>query len=242
MTLTIDIVPILKDNYAYVLMDNETRKTAIVDPGESAPLAHHPRIQDRPPLMILNTHHHGDHVGGNKDLAVFHRCQVMGPKLEADKIPAFTHGLNGGDMVWLGATALQVIATPGHTLGHICFYDPASKILLAGDTLFSMGCGRLFEGTSEMMWESLQKLAALPGDTLLYCGHEYTLSNARFALHVEPDNPDIAARIAQCEALREDGQPTLPVTLEIEKKTNPFLRAGSASRFAELRTLKESFT
>lgn len=228
--MRISILPILTDNYTYIL--EQSGKAIVIDPGEAAPVI---RYLDQNALTlthILCTHHHGDHVGGVMELKTLTNATVIGPKEQIKGIDIF---VKQGDRV----EGFEVIETPGHTLGHVCYYAPGT--LFSGDTLFSMGCGRLFEGTAQDMWASLQKLSALPDDTNIYCGHEYTQSNGRFCLSIEPDNADIIQRMAEVADLRSAGKPTLPVTIATEKATNVFLRAESPEIFAELRRLKDSF-
>jgi hydroxyacylglutathione hydrolase len=241
MTLSVHIIPILKDNYAYILRDYITGQTAIVDPGEAKPVLDFLKAHALTPSMIINTHHHWDHVTGNDEITRHYNCPVYGPSLERDKIPCMTHELFDTDQITLGSEKINVIATPGHTLGHICLYHAESKILITADLLFSLGCGRIMEGDPTMMWASLQKIMALPDDSLIYCGHEYTLANATFCQHIEPDNLDLQERIETVKGLRQINKPSLPVTLGLEKKTNVFLRAGSEQRFADLRAQKDRF-
>lgn len=232
----ISLIPILHDNYCYALTDSS--QVAVIDPGEAAPVIQWLGHRDLDTIIL--THHHGDHVGGVVALKEKYGAKVIGPNADLHRLPFIDIAVGEGDGFILGPHEIRVIATPGHTSGHVCYYLPADHALFCGDTLFSMGCGRLFEGTAAQMWESLQKLAALPDETLVYCGHEYTLANGRFALSVEPDNVDLQERISAVRILREAGKPTLPVRLGLEKKTNPFLRAGNAARFASLRLAKDN--
>lgn len=234
--MKIDLIPVLNDNYTYLLQDAEGC-VAIVDPGEAAPVIDALESRGLTPDWILNTHHHGDHIGGNKALKEKYGCKIAGPAVDTHRIDSLDRELKEGDAI-LGA---QVLETPGHTSGHIVFFFPEAKALFSGDTLFSMGCGRLFEGTATQMWHSLGKILALPDDTQIYCGHEYTQANGAFCLSVEADNKDLQERMAEVEKLRAAGKPTIPVSLETEKKTNVFLRARSAERFAEIRKLKDNF-
>jgi hydroxyacylglutathione hydrolase len=213
-------IPAFNDNYIWALHDE--RYAVLVDPGDAAPCMEFLAARGLNLISILVTHHHGDHVGGNAALAARYHPRVHGPSRE--QIPAMTHPLAAGDSVAIAELGLQfsVIGTPGHTLGHVSYYGGGR--LFCGDTLFACGCGRLFEGTPAMMAESLNKLAQLPDNTEVYCAHEYTLSNIRFAKTVDPDNPDLLERESMDRLRRGQGQPTLPSTLALEKATNPFLR------------------
>lgn len=236
--IDVHIIPVLNDNYAYVL-EAPNGESAVVDPGEAGPVIAFLEDCDPKPSLIFNTHHHGDHTGGNAEIMARYGCALAAPASESGRIANITIPLAEGAILSFGGERLHILETPGHTAGHICLYFPKSKILFTGDTLFSLGCGRLFEGTAAQMWDSFAKILALPDETLIFCGHEYTLANGKFCLRIEPDNPDLQDRLGQAEALRAEGNPTLPVTLETEKKTNVFLRAGSAERFAELRQMKD---
>lgn len=234
--MEIVFIPQLSDNYSYLLLSGG--KVAVVDPSEAGPVRD---ILDARGLgldYILNTHHHWDHTDGNLDLKDEYGCEIVGPAAEADRIPGIDTGLREGDRWTLGNAEARIIETPGHTSGHICFYFAREKALFSGDTLFSLGCGGLFEGTAEQMWNSLCKLMTLPDDTLIYCGHEYTLACGRRCLAAEPDNEALKRRLAEAKDKKKQGLPTLPVTLKSEKETNVFLRAGSAERFAEIRATK----
>ena len=235
---TITLIPVLNDNYAY-LIETDT-VTAIVDPGEAQPVIDALEAKGKTLDLILNTHHHGDHIAGNEALVEKYGARLIGPAAEVKRIDGMDKTVAEGDRFDIGNEPVDVFETPGHTSGHIVFYLPQTKALFSGDTLFSMGCGRLFEGTPDQMWQSLQKIMSLPDDTQIYCGHEYTKANGTFCLNIEPDNGDLKQRVDDVIALREAGQPTLPVTLSKEKKTNVFLRAGSAQRFAEIRAAKDA--
>lgn len=236
MTPAIHIVPILDDNYCYII-EGADNQCLIVDPGEANPVKLYLNKNKLKPVAIINTHHHGDHTGGNLDFGL----PVIAPETEKIKIPGFSKSIKDKDKIDLAGIDLTVIETPGHTKGHVILYCEAASALFSGDTLFSMGCGRLFEGSAQDMYESLQKIKQLPPDTKIYCGHEYTAANARFAQHIEPDNNDIALRITEIKKLRDKKEPTIPTTLEMELKTNPFLRADSADSFADLRSQKDNF-
>lgn len=239
--LNIIQIPVLSDNYIYLLQDQATGKVAVVDPALAEPVQKALAARGWQLSMILNTHHHGDHVGGNKILVQDTGCQVLGPKGEAESIPQIGVQLDDGDSVSLGASRAQVLAVPGHTRGHIAYWFKDDHALFCGDTVFSLGCGRLFEGTAEQMWQSLLKIMALPAQTRIYCAHEYTESNLRFALTVEPDNPALQAYAVEIRDKRSRLEPTIPSTLALELSANPFLRAGGAARFAELRAAKDQF-
>ena len=240
MTITVHTVPILRDNYCFVV-EGDDKYCLIVDPGQVTPVESFIEANKLKPFLILNTHHHADHVAGNVELAARYKIKIAAPKAEMAHIPGASEGLVDGDTVGGHGISFRVLETPGHTMGHICFYEPQAGILLAGDTLFSMGCGRLMEGSAEHLYNALQKLKHLPPATQIYCGHEYTESNGVFALACEPDNADIKARIAQVAKLRLNDQPSIPVNLETELNTNPFLRAETLPEFAELRAKKDRF-
>jgi len=214
-----------EDNYIWLIRGRSPERVAIVDPGDAEPVLAALEKQQLRPSVILCTHHHGDHVGGVEDLLRHYPVPVYGPARE--RIPAITHRLKENDRVSLPELGLEfsVLDVPGHTAGHIAYYG--AGMLFCGDTMFSAGCGRLFEGTAEQMYASLSKLAALPEATQMYCAHEYTEANLRFAAAVEPDNQDIRAHRERARALRAQNQPTLPSTIGLEKRINPFLRTGS---------------
>lgn len=241
MTLSVTPVPCLSDNYVWLLRDEATGAVAVCDPGEAAPaIAAVERLGGRLDLILL-THHHGDHVAGVADLQARFGGRVIGAAADAHRLPKLDQAVREGDGVALGSSQARVIETPGHTVGHIAFHFGEGRVLLCGDTLFSLGCGRLLEGSAAQMFESLGKLAALPDPTLVCCGHEYTESNARFAVTVEPDNTALRARAAEARAQRSAGRPTVPTTMAEERATNPFLRAGDVARLAAIRGAKDSF-
>jgi hydroxyacylglutathione hydrolase len=242
MTITAEPVPILSDNYAWLLRDSATGAVAIVDPAEPKPvIAALEKAGGRLDLILL-THHHADHVAGVDEVrAHFGSAKVVGAAADAHRLPKLDVAVKEGDTVKLGGAEAQVIETPGHTIGQINFFFPDGEILLSGDTLFSLGCGRLSEGTPEVMFASLRKLAALPGGTKVCCGHEYTESNARFALSVDGGNAALVARTAQAKEQRAAGQPTVPSSMADELAANPFLRAPDAASFAKLRAQKDNF-
>jgi hydroxyacylglutathione hydrolase len=223
MPLTVHQFPCLEDNYGFLARDEATGLAACIDTPEAGAILRELGKLGWKLDLILNTHWHPDHAGGNAEIKAATGCTIVGPA-EVTKISALDREVTGGDTVMLGETSFQVIESGGHTLGHIAYFDAADHIAFVGDTLFALGCGRLFEGTPEQMWTSLQRLAALPDDTTVYCAHEYTASNARFALSVD-DDPALKARAEQIFAARERGEPTVPTTIALEKATNPFLRA-----------------
>ncbi|PWA98151.1 glyoxalase 2-4 [Artemisia annua] len=226
-SLQIELVPCLKDNYAYLLHDLDTGTVGVVDPSESLPIVDVLSRNNRNLNYILNTHHHFDHTGGNVDLKARYGAKVIGSDIDKDRIPGIDISLNDGDTWMFAGHEVHVIATPGHTKGHISFYFPASGAIFTGDTLFSLSCGKLFEGTPEQMHLSLEKLLLLPEDTSIYCGHEYTLSNSKFALSIEPGNEELQSYAANIANLRKKHLPTIPTTLKKEKLCNPFLRTSS---------------
>jgi hydroxyacylglutathione hydrolase len=215
----------LKDNYGVLLHDPDTGATASVDAPEAGPVEEALQQAGWKLTDILVTHHHGDHTAGIAALKAKYKCRVVAPEKEAKKIPGVDKTVREGDEVKVGKLTAKVIETPGHTLGHIAYWFPKDHLAFVGDTLFSIGCGRVIEGDAAMMWRSLAKLRDLPNETQVYCGHEYTAANIRFARTIEPDNPVLTAREAQVERLLDEGEPTIPVTIGDEKLANPFLRA-----------------
>lgn len=251
MPLTVHQFPCLSDNYGFLVRDEASGRTACIDTPETAAVLRELETLGWELDFIFNTHWHPDHAGGNADIKAVTGCTIVGPA-EVTRIAPLDREVGGGDTVALGETTFEVIESGGHTLGHIAFYDPADRVAFVGDTLFALGCGRLFEGTAEQMWDSLQRLASLPDDTTVYCAHEYTASNARFALSVD-DDPALRDRAAAVFAARERGDWTVPTTIGLEKATNPFLRAPllaervnaagqpDAQAFAAVRAAKDSF-
>ena len=226
--------PCLSDNYAFLLHAPDTGLTAAIDTPDAAAIEAELGRRGWRLTHILNTHHHADHAGGNLYLKDKTGCRIVGPRADASRIPGIDVGVGDGDTVDFGGARIEVFDTPGHTRGHIVYYVPEASAAFVGDTLFALGCGRLFEGTPAEMWHSLGKIARWPDDTRLYCAHEYTLANAGFALTVEPENPALIARAREVAALRRAGRPTVPTTLGLEKATNPFLRAESAALQAKI--------
>ncbi len=255
MSLHVQLVPVLKDNYSYILFEDDSPQVGIVDPGDAEPIRAVLEKSGWEVSQILNTHHHADHIGGNAGLIAGTAAVVVGPEAERQRIPELGYGMVHGDTFAMGATAFSVIATPGHTHGQVAFYFESEKMVFTGDTLFALGCGRLFEGTPEEMWTSLLRLRSLPADTMVYCGHEYTESNCRFALTIEPENEALKARAIEIAQLRAEGKPTVPSTIGLERETNPFLRADvpsvqtaigmagadAVAVFAEIRRRKDVF-
>ncbi len=223
--MKVTAIPTFRDNYVWAIHNDQS--AILVDPGEAAPILTWLEARQLHPVALLITHHHADHVGGIREITAHHEVPVYGPASET--IPGGTHPLRGGETVQIRelGLAFQALATPGHTLGHLCYFGHGA--LFCGDTLFSCGCGRLFEGTPKQMHASLTRIKALPSDTLLYCAHEYTLDNLDFALMVEPGNSALHKRLAQVQELRKQGKPTLPVSLGTEIATNPFLRFDEPS-------------
>ncbi len=255
MALSIEQFTCRSDNFGVLVHDPASGLTAAIDAPEEAAIR--ARLADKGWHLdaIFTTHHHGDHVEGNAGLKTEFGCTITGPAAEADRIPGIDDRVTGGDNFRFGSIDVRVIDTPGHTLGHVCYWLPGEAIAFTADTLFAMGCGRVFEGTPEMMYASLEKLRALPDETVVYCGHEYTETNARFALTVDPDNAELRYRHEAVKRLTAAGRPTLPTTIGLEKKTNPYFRVGDPAIarqigmagaapvevFAEIRKRKDAF-
>lgn len=239
--LEIKVIPALTDNYVYLLRDSSTEKTAVVDPSLAAPVMDCLVKLNWPLHYILNTHHHWDHTGGNLKLKEATRAKIVGFKGDAGRIEGMDIQLKEGDQFELGKSTASVIEIPGHTLGHIAFYFEEAEALFCGDTLFSLGCGRLFEGSPDQMFSSLTKLKTLPESTKVYCGHEYTLDNIAFTKSVLPGLEGLKSFEAKANQLRQQNKPTIPSTIELEKQLNPFLIAQSADEFADFRRKKDSF-
>ncbi len=220
--------PCLQDNYGFLIHDSATGATAAIDTPEVAPINRALADKGWQLTHILNTHHHYDHAGGNDALKAQWQCQVVGAAIDAERIPGIDLEVKDGESLAFGSAQAEVLEVPGHTSGHIAYYFAEAQIAFVGDTLFALGCGRLFEGTPQQMNDSLNKLMALPDDTVVYCAHEYTEANAAFAATVEPDNPALQQRIQDIQRLREAGQPTVPTSIGLERATNPFVRADSS--------------
>ena len=227
-------IPCLQDNYGFLVHDPETGATATIDTPEVAPINQALAAKGWRLTHILNTHHHFDHAGGNEELKAQWNCQVVGAAIDAERIPGIDVALADGDTLTLGSEQARIIEVPGHTSGHIAYYFAADEVAFVGDTLFALGCGRLFEGTPEQMSESLGKIMALPDATTVYCAHEYTEANAAFAVTMEPANPALQQRVKEIQSLRAAGKPTVPTSIGLERATNPFVRSDSAELQAVL--------
>ena len=228
-------------NYIWLLVHSDSQQCVAIDPTQADLVEQFCQIHDLNLTQIWLTHWHVDHTGGAAELARPQNLPVYGPRDELSKMPCVSHPLMDGDVISFQDLAIEVIATPGHTLGHIAYFIDGLDALFCGDTLFAMGCGRLFEGSYAQLYQSLNRLAALPERTQLYCAHEYTLSNAEFALTVEPDNIQLEQRVAEVRAQRERGEITLPSSIAIELQTNPFVRANNLETFTQLRQAKDQF-
>ena len=253
LRLEVELLPVLSDSYVYLLHEPGSGTSGVVDPAEAAPVRKALERQKRRLDWILITHHHADHTGGLLEPKAATGARAAGPRADRDRIEGLDVLLGEGEELAFGNLTARVLETPGHTRGHISYWFPEGEALFCGDTLFVLGCGRLFEGDAPTMWRSLGKLLRLPDTTRVYCGHEYTLSNARFALSIDPDNPALRTVAAEIEAARRRGEPTIPSTIGREKATNPFLRAadpgirrrlgleqaGDAEVFGEIRRRKD---
>jgi len=233
-------VPVLRDNYVWLMHDPASGETVAVDPSVAEAVLEAAAARGWTISQVWNTHWHPDHTGGNDAIRAATGCTITGPA-EAERVSKLDRIVAGGDRAKIGALEAELIDIPAHTAGHVCFHLPEAEIAFTGDTLFAMGCGRLFEGDAAMMYANMQRLAALPPDTRIYCGHEYTLANGAFALTVEPDNATLVRRVEEVKAQRERGEVTLPTTIALELATNPFMRARSAEELAARRAAKDAF-
>lgn len=239
MTFEIVRIPVLSDNYVWLVHEGYSGETMVVDPAVAPPVLAEADLRGWKITQIWNTHWHPDHTGGNAEIKAATGCTITGPAVEAARIPTLDMQVKGGDVVSLGKIEAQVIDVPAHTAGHIAFHFATEHAAFVGDTLFAMGCGRLFEGTAEQMYSNMRKLEALGDDTAIYCAHEYTLSNGRFALTVEPENLPLIERVNEVTAMRERGEATVPTTIALERATNPFMRAVSVEELATRRAAKD---
>jgi len=251
MPLRIERIPTLGDNYTYLLVCERSGEAAVVDAPELAPVVRRVEAAGVTVKKILSTHHHPDHAAANPELAKRYGAPVFGHRSDKDRLAGFTHGLDEGDTLTIGRETARVLFIPAHTRGHIAYVFDAAKAVFCGDTLFAAGCGRLFEGTPEMMFRAMEKLGALPDDTRVYCGHEYTAGNLRFASHVEPENAAVRAALERVARIRanaakdwHDATPAemvVPTTIADEHATNPFMRAASIEELGRRRAAKDKF-
>jgi hydroxyacylglutathione hydrolase len=234
-------IPALSDNYIWLVHEPVSGETMVVDPAVAEPVLDEATRRGWRITQIWNTHWHPDHTGGNAAIKAATGCTITGPAAEAARIPTLDRLVAEGDTVSLGAVVARVIDVPAHTAGHIAYHLAGEGAAFVGDTLFAMGCGRLFEGTAEQMFGNMRKLEALPDETRIYCAHEYTQSNGRYALVAEPDNAALVARMAAVDAARAVGEPTVPTTIALERATNPFMRAVDVAELAHRRAEKDAF-
>lgn len=241
MTLDIVRIPVLSDNYVWLVHEPESGETMVVDPAVADVPLEEAEKRGWKITQIWNTHWHPDHTGGNANIKAATGCHIAGPEAEKERIPTLDRHVKEGDIVELGAVSAEVIDVPAHTAGHVAFHIASENVVFVGDTLFAMGCGRLFEGTPEQMFDNMRKLEQLPDKTKVYCAHEYTQANGEYALVAEPDNLALKERMAEVMTLRSRGEATVPTTIALEKSTNPFMRAHSAEQLAERRSAKDNF-
>jgi len=241
MSLEILCVPVLNDNYVWLMHEIVTGDTVVIDPAVADLVLEAAAARGWTITQIWNTHWHPDHIGGNAAIKAATGCTVTGPRAEATKIDTLDVPVQEGDIAIIGGLRAEVWDVPAHTAGHIAYYLPSASVIFVGDTLFAMGCGRLFEGTAAQMFANMQRFAELPGETRAYCAHEYTMSNGRFALAMEPDNAELVRRMEEVTAMRERGEPTVPTTIALERATNPFMRARDTEDLGRLRSAKDSF-
>ena len=240
MPIEIVRVPVLSDNYVWLVHDASSGDTLVIDPAVAEPVLAAAEARGWKISQIWNTHWHPDHVGGNAEIKAATGCVITGPAAEAERISTLDVQVRGGDVVQLGGVRAMVLDVPAHTAGHIAYHFETEQVAFVGDTLFAMGCGRLFEGTAAQMFDNMRTLEALGDTTAIYCAHEYTLSNARFAVTVEPDNAALQQRVSDVVAARERGEATVPTTIALERATNPFMRARSVEELAARRAAKDA--
>ena len=238
--LEVVAVPVLTDNYVWLTHNGETGETAAVDPSVADPVLDAAAARGWSLTQVLNTHWHPDHTGGNEGIKAATGCTITAPA-EAQRVSQVDRIVAEGDRVTVAGAEAVVWDIPAHTAGHIAYYFEGEGMIFVGDTMFAMGCGRLFEGTAAQMYSNMQRIASLPADVRIYCGHEYTLANGRFAEHAEPGNEAVRTRVAEVKSLRDEGKITLPTTVSEERETNPFVRATNEEEFARLRAAKDSF-
>ncbi|MEO9634064.1 MAG: hydroxyacylglutathione hydrolase [Parasphingorhabdus sp.] len=234
-------IPVLSDNYVWLVHEPQSKETMVVDPAVAEPVLAEAEKRGWTITQIWNTHWHPDHTGGNAEIKAATGCHITGPEAEQERIPTLDTLVKQGDTVKLGDVTAEVIDVPAHTAGHIAFHIASDSAAFVGDTLFAMGCGRLFEGTAAQMYDNMRKLEALPGSTQVYCAHEYTQSNGEYALVAEPDNQALQDRMTEVLAMRKRGEATVPTTIALERATNPFMRASSAEELSERRVAKDNF-
>lgn len=234
-------IPVLSDNYVWLVHEPNSKETMVVDPAVAEPVLAEADKRGWKITQIWNTHWHPDHTGGNAAIKEATGCHITGPEAEQERIPTLETMVKEGDQVRLGDVVADVIDVPAHTAGHIAFHIADEEVVFVGDTLFAMGCGRLFEGTAAQMFDNMEKLSKLPGDTKVYCAHEYTQANGEYALVAEPDNQALKERMDAVLAARAKGEATVPTTIALEAATNPFMRAASVEQLAERRTAKDNF-
>ncbi len=239
--MKVEIIPCLQDNYSYLIIDEDRHEACVVDPSEAKPIIDYLSGKNINLKYILNTHHHYDHIGGNTELKKKFGSVILGFNGDAKRIPEIDILLKDNEIWNSGNFKAKIIHIPGHTLGHICFYFFNENLLFTGDTLFSLGCGRIFEGTYEQMYDSLNKLKSLPKETKIYCGHEYTLNNSKFCLEHDSENSSLLKKIEFIKKQRNNNLPTIPSTLQDEIDCNIFLRANDLKTFSKLRDLKDNF-
>ncbi len=241
MSIEIARIPVLSDNYIWLVHDYTSEETLVIDPAVAEPVLAEAAARGWTITQIWNTHWHPDHTGGNEAIKAATQCTITGPSAEAARIPTLDVLVRKGDRVAFGEAFADVIEMPAHTAGHIAFYFENHGIIFVGDTLFALGCGRLFEGTAAQMFANMQRLSALPDNTQVYCAHEYTQSNGRYALVAEPNNQALIERMIEVDAARQKGEATVPTTIGLEKATNPFMRASSIEELAARRAAKDVF-